>query len=147
MILMPGVVFLIIRILLAVLLYAFLGWAMLTIWRELRVQGRLISAPVIPGLSLSPVEPSNAEEKKLDVPEIHIGRSAANDYPITDETVSVRHARLSYHHNQWWVEDLKSTNGTYLNDERVSVPTVIVSGDELRCGQARLNILIEEKNH
>lgn len=142
---MPGVVFLILRIILAVLLYAFLAWAMLTVWRELHVQGRLISSPVIPNLSLSPVEPGAAEEKSLDLPEIHIGRSATNDFPIADETVSVRHARLSYHHNQWWVEDLKSTNGTYLNDERVTMPTVIVSGDELRCGQVRLNILIEEK--
>jgi pSer/pThr/pTyr-binding forkhead associated (FHA) protein len=63
-----------------------------------------------------------------------------------DDTVSARHARLSYHHNQWWVEDLQSRNGTYLNDERVSVPTVIVSGDELRYGQVATLIEIDEKS-
>ncbi len=143
---MPGIIFLIVRIVLAVLLYAFLGWALWTIWREMREQGRLISAPIIPSLSISPLETGKAQALTLDQPELHIGRSSANEYPISDETVSVRHARLSYHHNQWWVEDLKSTNGTYLNDDRVSVPTVIVSGDELRCGQVRLNIMVDEKN-
>ncbi len=74
-----------------------------------------------------------------------IGRSPNSDYPIANETVSARHARLSYHHNQWWVEDLNSTNGTYLNDERLTFPTVIISGDDLRCGRVNLSIQIEEK--
>jgi pSer/pThr/pTyr-binding forkhead associated (FHA) protein len=60
------------------------------------------------------------------------------DIPLPDETVSARHARLTYHHGQWWLEDLGSTNGTHLNDELLSVPTVLTSGDEIRCGNSRL---------
>lgn len=141
-----GIILLVLRILLAASLYAFLGWAVWTIWRDLRAHGRWISTPVVPGLSLTPLEENQGLPQVLEIPEIHIGRSTSNEYPIADETVSSRHARLSYHHNQWWVEDLKSTNGTFLNDERVSVPTVIVSGDELRCGQVRLLMGIEEKS-
>lgn len=140
-----GIVLLILRVLLAVSLYIFLGWAMLTIWRDLRAHGKIISAPVIPMLVFNPLVAGKGEPASLDAPEIIIGRSASSGYAIPDETVSARHARLSYHHNQWWVEDLKSTNGTFLNDERVSVPTVIVSGDELRCGQVRVDITIDEK--
>lgn len=144
---MSGIVFLILRILLALTLYAFLSWAVLMIWRDLRVQGRMISAPLIPLITFSPVGGGSDPPRTMDTAEIYIGRSPNSDYPLSDETVSARHARLSYHHNQWWVEDLKSTNGTFLNDERVTIPTVIVSGDELRCGQVRLNINIDEKGH
>jgi pSer/pThr/pTyr-binding forkhead associated (FHA) protein len=140
-----GIVILVLRILLAASLYAFLGWALWTIWQDLRAHGRTISAPDVPPISLIPIEPDESPPVRLNLPEIHIGRGEGNDYPIHDETVSARHARLSFHHNQWWVEDLKSTNGTFLNDERVSVPTVIVSGDELRCGQISLNVRIDEK--
>lgn len=143
---MSGILLLILRILLAAALYAFLGWAVITIWRDLRAQGRAISAPEIPSLSLTAVEPERGGEMgPVETAELIIGRSTNCDHLITDETVSARHARLSYHHNQWWVEDLKSTNGTYLNDERVNVPTVMVSGDELRCGQARMLVAIVEK--
>jgi hypothetical protein len=142
---MSGIVVLILRILLVVILYGFLGWALVTIWRDLRTQSQLLSSPKIPALSLA--GPDGAAPQSFTIPEVTIGRSDHSDYPISNETVSNRHTRLSYHHNQWWAEDLNSTNGTYLNDERLSTPTVIVSGDELRCGKASLLILIEEKSH
>ena len=134
---MSGIVVLVLRIVLAACLYGFLGWALVTIWRDLRDQGQMISAPNIPELILAPIETDTFAAQGFHVSEVIIGRSANTDYPIIDDTVSARHARLSYHQNQWWVEDLGSTNGTFLNDERVRVPTVMVSGDELRCGQAR----------
>lgn len=130
------------RILLAALLYGFLGWGLVTIWRDLRTQGQFLSKPNIPPLLVS--KPGEEPPQSFTIPEVIIGRSGRSDYAITNETVSARHARLSYHHNQWWVEDLNSTNGTYLNDERLSVPTVVISGDELRCGKVSLSIRIEE---
>jgi pSer/pThr/pTyr-binding forkhead associated (FHA) protein len=51
---------------------------------------------------------------------------------------------LSYHHSQWWIQDLQSTNGTLLNDEKLKSATVIVSGDEIVCGQSVLIVSIEE---
>ncbi len=140
---MSGIVVLILRILLAALLYTFLGWALFTLWRDLRTQGQLLSKPHIPPLTIS--KPGEDGANSYDIPEIIIGRSSKSDYPIPNETVSARHARLSYHHNQWWVEDMNSMNGTFLNDERVSVPTVIISGDELRCGQVSVMLNIEER--
>ena len=69
-----------------------------------------------------------------------IGRDPACECPVDDEAVSARHARLSYHHNQWWLEDLDSTNGTLLNQEKLAIPTVVISGDEFRCGGTRFTI-------
>jgi pSer/pThr/pTyr-binding forkhead associated (FHA) protein len=80
----------------------------------------------------------------FSVPEIIIGRSPASSYIIHNETVSSAHARLAYHHEQWWVEDLRSTNGSFLNEERISTPTVIMNGDELRCGQVNIHIQIDD---
>jgi len=143
---MSGTLVLILRIFLALCLYGFLTWAIVTIWRELREQVRLTGAPSIPDLSLSMVNGEENSPITYHSPEILIGRNQNCDYPIPDDTVSARHARLSFHHNHWWVEDFKSTNGTFLNDERVNMPTVIVSGDELRCGQINMLITIAEKN-
>jgi hypothetical protein len=142
---MSGIVILILRIVLVASLYAFLGWAIYTIWRDLRAQGNLLTTPRVPSLSLTPLVGEPDGMQTFSTPEILIGRSLASELPITNDTVSSRHARLSYHHNQWWLEDLNSTNGTFLNDERVSTPTVIASGDELRVGQVSLLIAIQDK--
>lgn len=142
---MSGIVVLILRFILAASLYAFLGWAVYTIWRELRDQGQSLATPRVPILSLTPLHGAPDGIQTFSSPEIVIGRSTASELPVTNDTVSSRHARLSYHHNQWWLEDLNSTNGTFLNDERVSTPTVIVSGDELRVGQVSMLIAIQDK--
>lgn len=142
---MSGIVILILRVILAASLYAFLGWAVYTIWRDLHDQGMSLSTPRIPIISLTSLLGEPDGMQTFSTTEIVIGRSAASELPIANDTVSSRHARLSFHHNQWWLEDLNSTNGTFLNDERVSTPTVIVSGDELRVGQVSLLIAIQEK--
>ena len=129
------------RILLAVSLYAFLGWALLTIWRELRTQGALLATRKIPGISLNmQIDEQAPIQKHFTQPEILLGRDSHCDIPLLDDTVSVRHARLAYHHGQWWLEDLGSTNGTHLNKEKVSIPTVVISGDKIDCGKASITI-------
>jgi len=74
--------------------------------------------------------------------EVIIGRDPQCHCPLSDETASARHARLNYHHKQWWIEDLQSKNGTKLNGEKVSVPTVVISGDKITCGHATITLKI-----
>ena len=74
-----------------------------------------------------------------------MGRDPASDLYIEDKTISARHAKLSYHHGQWWVEDLRSTNGTFLNDEPVQEPLVLASGDRLRFGQVQWQVQAERQ--
>lgn len=141
---MSGVLVLILRVLLAVALYAFLIWAVYTIYRDLRIQAALLQTRKTPSLTLAVTNTLEDQTALFSVPEVVIGRSPACNYNIQNETVSSMHARLSYHHNQWWVEDLRSTNGTFINDERISTPAVVMSGDDLRCGQVNIQIKIDD---
>jgi pSer/pThr/pTyr-binding forkhead associated (FHA) protein len=63
-----------------------------------------------------------------------LGRTAGNDVVIQDATVSRHHARLFFHEGQWYVEDLQSANGTFVNGTRVHRPMPLQHGDELRMG-------------
>lgn len=129
------------RVLLAMSLYAFLGWALFTIWYELRSQGTLLAARKIPGINLNVyIDGQLPSQHYFSQAEILLGRDSHCDLPLPDDTVSVRHARLSHHHGQWWLEDLGSTNGTRLNSEKVSVPTVVINGDLVECGKASIHI-------
>ncbi|MDX9865682.1 MAG: FHA domain-containing protein [Anaerolineaceae bacterium] len=139
---MSSVIVLIFRILFALVIYAFLGWVILTIWHEIRLKSQLINVTRIPRISLSPVDFSEQNRQEFYDAEVVIGRDPSCDYYLPHDTVSARHALLSYHHNNWWIEDLDSTNGTTLNNERVNTPTVIISEDRLRCGKINLMITI-----
>ncbi len=138
---MSGIVLLILRILLAVSLYTFLAWALITLWQDMKRQSDTLKNRV-PAISLSNLDQNLAYH--FTKPEVSIGRDPANDCPLPDKTVSTQHARLVFHSNQWWLEDLHSTNGTYLNQDPVSSPLVITNGDQLRFGQVILAISIGE---
>lgn len=144
---MSGPIFLVLRILLAIGLYAFLVWAFFLLWQDIRQQATLLALRKVPPISLMiQRQDGPAQIRHFNQPEITIGRDPACECPIQEETVSARHARLSYHHNQWWVEDLNSTNGTRLNNEPVSTPTVIISNDEIGCGKATLTVILAGDN-
>lgn len=135
---MSAIILLVIRIFIALGLYAFLGWAFWTLYQELIVQSRNLSLEALPKLSLRLAdEPIPRIYQKL---EINIGRDASCDLCLADSTVSGHHARILYRQGQWWLEDLNSTNGTYLNQTRLAEPVVLTGGDEIRCGQVYINI-------
>jgi signal transduction histidine kinase/pSer/pThr/pTyr-binding forkhead associated (FHA) protein len=57
---------------------------------------------------------------------------------LSDSTVSRRHARLSQDDGHWFIEDLGSANGTFLNSARITRPARLHVGDQIRCGQTLL---------
>lgn len=63
---------------------------------------------------------------------IVIGRSAAADLHIPDRFLSRRHARVYRDESNWWIEDLGSRNGSWLNGKRIDSPTPFANGDRLR---------------
>jgi FHA domain len=68
-------------------------------------------------------------------PEITVGRAAGCQIALPDDTyVSQLHARVFERSGQVYVEDLGSTNGTYVNGHRVSAPTPMHKGDSLQVG-------------
>jgi len=64
-----------------------------------------------------------------------IGRIAGNDVVIPDGTVSRHHARLVFRNGLWCIEDLKSSNGTFVNGARVTrEPVALKHGNQVRLG-------------
>lgn len=138
---MSGPIVLGLRLILALALYAFLAGSLWIIWRDLHQAGLEIAARRIPPIRFQLGSPDGAGRSlHFSEPEIILGRDPACQIPLDDETVSARHARLSYHHGQWWVEDLGSTNGTSLNRQKVMTATVLTTGDEISCGKVRLTV-------
>jgi pSer/pThr/pTyr-binding forkhead associated (FHA) protein len=143
---LSGTLFLILRLALVLALYAFLAWALYTLWRDLRRHGESAGAVQVPGIELNLKVPDGWVTQRFTVPEILIGRDPACDCQLDDMTVSARHSKLTYHHNQWWVEDVGSTNGTYLNHENVTTATVLATGDDLQIGQVTLKVDLRKEN-
>jgi pSer/pThr/pTyr-binding forkhead associated (FHA) protein len=138
------VVFLL-RLILAIALYAFLGWALWTLLRELRQQGDRLALQKIPTLIIHFKAAEGKESvKHFSQTEIMIGRDTNCDLSMMDEALSAHHARLTHHHGQWWLEDLNSTNGTFLNREILTTPAVVITGDQFKCGNTLFDIRVEE---
>lgn len=63
-----------------------------------------------------------------------LGRTVGNDVIIPDGTVSRHHAQLAFRNGQWSIQDLGSSNGTWVNGSRVKRPKPLMNGDEVRLG-------------
>jgi pSer/pThr/pTyr-binding forkhead associated (FHA) protein len=138
---MTGPIALVLRLLLALALYGFLGWALFTFWRDVQREGKGLMTRRATGISLTVrIGTETTGVKHFIQSEVTLGRDPVCDIPVFDDTVSARHARLTYHHGQWWVEDLNSTNGTRLNQDLITLPTVLTTGDEISLGQTTLTV-------
>jgi pSer/pThr/pTyr-binding forkhead associated (FHA) protein len=72
--------------------------------------------------------------------QITIGRADDATLVLTDDYASTRHARLFPQDGQWLVEDLGSTNGTYLDRQKVTQPTPVPVGVPIRIGKTVLEL-------
>ena len=146
---------------LLVLKVAFLVLLYLFVWRVVRTAGRDMRLPqesfiLRPGGALTGgaigqqissgrlvVAHSPALEEgteyTLDSAAVTIGRSTQNVVAIdSDEFASARHARVEPRRDGVWVNDLGSTNGTYVNGVRIDRPRKLVNGDVVRAGETEL---------
>ena len=71
---------------------------------------------------------------------ILIGRASDATIVLDDDFVSTHHARLSPNGNHWIVEDIGSTNGTWIDRTRVTTPTVFQPGTKLRIGKTSMEL-------
>ena len=136
---LAGIFLLGLRFTLAILLYLFLFWAIRIIWKDLTKTAQLESQKTIPQIMLSVIG-EIPFSKTFSVEEINIGRDSVCELQIQDPTVSSKHARIFYSHDQWWVEDLGSSNGSHLNGVLVSTAAVLTIGDQLRLGKIKINV-------
>lgn len=69
-----------------------------------------------------------------------IGRSSDCQLRLEDDYVSTRHARITRTPTGYAVEDLGSTNGTFVNNQRITTPTPFGTGDTLRIGRTLMSV-------
>ncbi|MFK8075237.1 MAG: FHA domain-containing protein [Granulosicoccus sp.] len=74
---------------------------------------------------------------------ITIGRRSTNDVAIPNLSISGNHAKITFEDGKAWLEDLNSTNGTYVNGE-VVLRHALVSGDDIILGKIRMGVVIPE---
>lgn len=89
-------------------------------------------------------EPNPGNKISLDKPQLDIGREISNDIPIIEPEVSRKHARLVQQDDSYLIEDLGSTNGTFINDVRVSIPQLLKTGDIITLGDSISMLFYEE---
>jgi len=71
----------------------------------------------------------------LEGDQINIGRDSTNEVTINDSEVSRRHARLTFQGGKYVLEDLGSTNGTFVNGQRLAGPRVLKAGEVVSLGE------------
>jgi len=141
---MTATVVLALRLALAIALYIFLGWALFTLLQELKQQGNKLSTQKKPGITIFfSIGNKKDGQQHFTGPEIMIGRDTHCDLSVLDEALSSHHARITFHHGQWWLEDLNSRNGTFLNREKLNTPAVIITGDQFKCGNTLFDIRVD----
>jgi hypothetical protein len=137
-----------------VLLYLFIWRIVRTASRDLRLpqesfilapsrQGGIAQAPppVRSGRLIVVKSPELDEglDFELNSAQLTIGRGRQNDIPLPqDEYASARHARFEPRQDGVWIQDLGSTNGTYLNGARLERPRRLTPGDVVRVGDTDL---------
>jgi hypothetical protein len=126
----------------------FLGLLYLFLFRIARaLVGDLRAAAREPGAELgrlvvvaSPAgEPEGGTSLALDAIAT-IGRDVNNSVVVEDQFVSAEHAILTFRGRAWYLEDLESTNGTFVNGAPVEGVTPLGFGDVIQIGQVRLRL-------
>jgi hypothetical protein len=132
---------------LLVLLYLFFLRVLRAVWTEMnaRPTAPAVQAPAVKrGRVRRHPRPSRSSHPQLRVvePAALRGRAFALNEEITldDAYASQVHARVFEREGHWYVEDLGSTNGTYLNRRRVAGPMVIKRHDRLQIGNTVLEL-------
>ena len=94
----------------------------------------MLALEVIRGVDQGRIFPLPVGEPQL------LGRSSES-LPLTDRSVSRRHAELTPDGDTWWLRDLQSANGTWINGRRVEERVGLRSGDEITCGETVLRFI------
>ncbi|HEV3364252.1 MAG TPA: FHA domain-containing protein [Acidimicrobiia bacterium] len=151
---MPEAILTILKFCFLGLLYLFLARVVRAVYRELspdrpvaassnggrRGRGRRSDQPARP-YKLKMIDPATSQVFPLSE-EVTIGRAPGCSVPLADDTyVSQLHARIYIREGKPFVEDLGSTNGTFLNRDRLSKTMPLHRGDKLQIGQTVLEIV------
>ncbi|HVM30592.1 MAG TPA: FHA domain-containing protein [Candidatus Limnocylindrales bacterium] len=129
------------RLAFVLLIYLFLLVVVRALWRDLRsgivTAGQAIGRLVV----VSAPEGQPAVGTSFDLDAVNsIGRDVNSSIVVEDTFVSAEHAMLTFRGRAWYLEDRGSTNGTWVNGQRVETYLPLGYGDEIQVGQVRLRL-------
>ena len=152
---MPDQLLNLLKLFLLLLLYLFFLRVLRAVWTEVNPP-KLVEAPPKPKrerarrstgtrkqgpLALRIIAPAELKGRSYPLgDEITVGRAAGCQVTIDDTYASQVHARIFMRDDQLYVEDLGSTNGTYLNRRKVSAPMVVSHGDQIQIGSTVMEV-------
>lgn len=141
-----GVILLLLRIAVVFVLYFFLWQVVRVVARDVRVGG---GALPVQGSPFGQLVVASSGQTGIPVgkafplnPVTVIGRSTETDVALNDTFLSAEHARLERRGEVWSIEDLNSTNGTFLNGFEVRASTEVNDGDVIRVGRVELKLVL-----
>ena len=131
----------VLRLLFLALLYLFLYAVVRVLLRDLRAAAREPVAELgrLVVLESPSREPAAGSVFRLDAV-TGLGRDVNNAIVLDDDFVSANHAALTYRGRAWYLEDLGSTNGTYVNGNQIEGLVPVAFGDEIQLGPVRMRL-------
>ena len=160
---MPEPLLNVLKICLLVLLYLFFFRVLRAVWAEVHLAGQAAGGAGMSGRrarraggdaaprrgrarertppKLKVVQPAELAGTVYPLgDELTVGRAAGCQITLDDTYASQLHARIFMRDGQLYVEDLGSTNGTYLNRRKVSAPMVVSQGDQIQIGSTVMEV-------
>ena len=144
---MPPVVLTLLKVVLLGLLYVFVWYAVRGVALEVAGRRRRIEPAKEPAPAPPAARALRLEVREPELPPrsvalegvVEVGRGDVS-HPLRDGFASQRHARFERVDGAWTVTDLGSTNGTFLNEERIDGPRRLRPGDTVRVGNTLLEV-------
>ena len=141
-----NIIILLLRVAVVLLLYFFLWQVLRFVMRDLRFSGAAAggaaSSPYGQLVVVRAGQSGVAVGKVFPLgPSNIIGRSLENcEIALNDSFLSSQHARLELQGDDWVLEDLRSTNGTFVNEMEVRDSTIVEEGDVIRVGRVEMRL-------
>ena len=153
---MPEALLTILKFFLVALVYLFFFRVLRAVWAEVAAAPRAATAPAgaaAPSRPARPqpqtakparlkiIEPAEGRGAQFDLgDELTVGRADGCRIRLDDSFTSQLHARVFSRDGQFFVEDLGSTNGTFVNGSKITSPTPLRRGDRLKIGKTTLEV-------
>lgn len=140
----PALILLVLRLISAAALLAFIGVLAWLIYRDLKVAAASLTAEERPSGILRVVA-NESDIPQIDttfplLPVTSVGRGAGNTIVLADGYASSEHALITRRNGQWYLQDQGSRNGTLLNDVPVVDTAVVSAGDIIAIGGTLLKV-------
>lgn len=129
-----------------ILLYFIIFFALKIMYKDVKNGGKRRPAARRKSFGLEVIETVSSSDLKAGsvIPvrgEVTIGRRQGNSLVIPDQHVSGQHAKIFIKNDVLYIEDLNSTNGTFINGEKVNSRVKLFAKDEIKVGNTKLKVL------